>query len=116
MKSEDFVKLVLSGNNDDDDDAVDAWQRLTFDALRDYGDQIEEIVALLPNDDVENVFTKIVEEMFSDGIVTRGRIVTMLAFAVHLQQKNDVDLSKEAAFVIRERLFDWLLCQFWLCA
>ena len=45
--------------------------------------------------DVKQSFIGIVERMFADGIVNRGKIITTFAFATLLQKHFKIDLVPE---------------------
>ena len=60
---------------------------------------------------VKAKFSKIVCEMFSDGIRHWCRIAVMFAFDIFLQQRFKVDLGEETVTLIEDLLSDWMEVQ-----
>ena len=108
MKAEQFVRRVLYPSEDADDTSR-FWATLTLNALLEYQDRFEAIANLIDTENVKNEYVRIIERMFSDGILSRGRLVATFALASLLQERFDVDLVSETVAVVKDRLFEWML-------
>ena len=83
---------------------------LVYEALQNHL-HIFESSSRLTGDNVKAEFSKIVREMFSDGIRHWGRIAVMFAFAIFLQQRFKVDLEEETVTLTEDLLSDWMEVQ-----
>ena len=98
--------LALRSNNK----TTEIWLEMTLIALRRHRDDFDSVVERMPPGvEIEQSFTTIIKEMFSDGIVNYGRLAIAMAFAVYLQQRFGVDLKSETATIVEERLFNCML-------
>ena len=80
---------------------------LVYEALQNHLHTFESSSRLI-GDNVKAEFSKIIREMFSDGI--RGRIAVMFAFAIFLQQRFKVNLE-ETVTLKEDLLSDWMEVQ-----
>ena len=84
MTVENFVNQILAETTAFDDVAR-VWQTSTRNSLSEYRDRFEGLFNMMDMSDVKQSFIDIIERMFADGIVSRGRIITTFAFATLLQ-------------------------------
>ena len=94
MTVENFVSQVLAETTASDEVAR-VWQTATRNALSEYRDRFEAMINIMDVSDVKQSFIGIIERMFADGIISRGRIITVFAFATLLQQRFKIDLSSK---------------------
>ena len=94
MTVENFVCQFLSEASASDDVAR-ALRTSTWKVLSDYRDRFEGLINMVDISDVKQSFIGIVERMFADGIVSRGRIITSFAFATLLLHRFKIDLVPE---------------------
>ena len=114
MTVENFVNQILSESTASDDIAR-MWQTTTRNALSEYQDRFDGLINMMDISDVKQSFISIIERMFADGIVSRGRLITTFAFATLLQQRFKVDLVFETASLVKNRLYDWMIFDLLSC-
>jgi len=78
----------------------------------DFRDVFDRIVERLPSHDYEEIkqhFVDIFDTLFSDGRMSRTRVVTLFAFAQYLQNFfSEIDLKEETGSLLERHVFGWL--------
>jgi len=94
------------------DDKTKTYLALAKECQRENSGLFEDMTRRLGHD-VKRSYLSITRKVFADGEINSGRIVVVLAFALYVQERYDIDLVEETEAVIDECLRqrqrrDWL--------
>ena len=62
----------------------------------------------LEGKDLKAVYARVAREIFDDGVVHWGRIVTFFALTIYFQCRFDIELGKEVTDFVKKFFPDWM--------
>ncbi len=106
-----FVRQVIGQQIEDGNETAQRCLCLAHMVIHDNRDKFNDIATRMSSvsGNVRYNYARVLEEMFSDGVVNWGRIVTVLAFAIYMQHRFFVNLEVETERAVERHLFDWMM-------